>query len=124
MKKFLLRLAIVLVPFLVLLGVLTCSAYKSEMAVLERDLTCPTNILAAVVGDSRVEVYFDPDEIPWLQNFGLSASPISITAHKARIIAEQNPHLKLLIVDVWPSKFFTDLSVSYTAKKSIPEGLR
>lgn len=123
MNKFLLRLAIVLVPFLVVMGTVTQLAYKSEMAILERDLTCPTNILAAVVGDSRAEVYFDPDEIPWLQNFGQSASPFSITANKARMIAKLNHHFKLLVIDVWPHTFFSRIDVPYNASLKAPAGI-
>ena len=109
MKKFLIKLSIVLIPFLAFVGAITYCAYKTEMRILERDLTCSSNIVAAVVGDSRVEVYFDPDEIPWMRNFGQSATPFAITAQKARLVAKLNPHLRLLVVDVWPSKFFSCL---------------
>lgn len=109
MKKFILRVFAVLVPFVAVVGTIVRLAYVTELNVLKRSLTCPTNIVAAVVGDSRVEVYFDPAVMPWLRNFGLSATPFPVSAQKARLIAELNPHLKLLIVDIWPSKFFADL---------------
>ena len=109
MKKFLLKLSLVLVPFAVAVGALTPLAYKTEMRILERDLTCPSNIAAAVVGDSRVEVYFDPDEIPWLRNLGLSGTPFAITAQKARLVAKCNPDMKLIVIDIWPSLFFSCL---------------
>lgn len=116
MKRFLCRLCVVLVPFLLAICALVRFAYKEELRILEDDLTCPTNILAAIVGDSRVEVYFDPDEIPWLRNFGLSASPLPVTAHKARLIAGLNPHLRCIIIDIWPSQFFSTLKEPFSEK--------
>ena len=109
MKKFIVQVAAILVPFAAIVALLVFAAYKTEIGVLKNDLLCPTNVVAAIVGDSRVEVYFDPKEIPWMRNFGLSASPLTVTAHKARLIAGLNPHLRCIIIDVWPSKFFSTL---------------
>ena len=109
MKRFLLKSSVVLLAFAGTLCILICGAYKTELRILERDLTCPTNIVAAVVGDSRVETYFDPAEIPWMRNFGESATPLPITAQKARMVARLNPHLKILVIDVWPNNFFSCL---------------
>ena len=109
MKKFIVRLCAILAPFVAIVALFVFAAYKTEIGVLKNDLLCPTNVVAAIVGDSRVEVYFDPEEIPWMRNFGLSASPLPVTAHKARLIAGLNPHLRCIIIDVWPSKFFATL---------------
>lgn len=122
MKRFLTRLFFVIGPFVFVLSVIGLMAYKSELKLLKYDLTCPTNILAAVVGDSRVEVSFDTDEIPWLQNFGLSAAPFLITAHKARLIAELNPHIRLIMIDIWPDKFFSNITDADTDNSFIPDG--
>ena len=119
MKKFIIRVLAILSPFAAIVATLVFSAYKTEIGVLKNDLQCPTNIVAAVIGDSRVEVYFDPEVLPWMRNFGLSATPISITAHKARLVAEQNPHLKCIIIDVWPSKFFSTLKKPFT--EAVPD---
>ena len=116
MKRFLCRLCAVFIPFVLAMYVLMRLAYKEELRILKDDLTCPTNILAAIDGDSRVEVYFDPAEIPWLRNFGLSASPLPITAHKARLIAGLNQHLRCIIIDVWPGNFFSTLRVPFHDK--------
>lgn len=106
MKRFIIRLSLLIVPLSLLGGVLLVLAYRSEMSALRRSLTFSNEIRAAVVGDSRVEVYFDPDEIPWLANCGQSATPFQITAAKAKIIVEQNPNLEFIVVDFWPSKLF------------------
>ena len=111
---------LVLVSFAFSVGCLSYLACKSEMHTLKHDLLCQTNILAAVVGDSRVECYFDPGEIPWLRNFGLSATPFSITAHKAKLIVDLNKQLQFIIVDVWPLQFFSSLDVPFAA--SVPYG--
>ena len=113
MKRFLLRLGLILGPFLALLGILVHVAYHMEMDALRRDLTCSTNIVAAVVGDSRVEEFFDCEEIPWLANFGLGATPFEVSAHKARLIVDCNPHLQLLVIDVWPGSFFARVDRPY-----------
>ena len=105
MKNFLIKLALFTFPAVGLLAVLTRIAYVTELSILESDLTLPTNVVAAVVGDSRVEVYFDPREIPWLRNYGQSATPFRITAEKARMIADLNPNLELLVIDIWPYQF-------------------
>ncbi len=108
MKRFVIKLSVVVVPFIALLAILFRVAYVAELNLLKKDLTFPPGIRAAVLGDSRVEVYFDPDEIPWLRNCGQSATPFEITAHKAKLIAELNPNLELIIIDMWPSKLFAD----------------
>lgn len=118
MAKFIVRALFVLCPIAVLTVLLVSVTYRTELEVLKNDLRCPTNIVAAVVGDSRVEVYFNPEDIPWLRNFGLSATPFVVTAHKARMIAEQNPHLGLIIVDVWPGTFFSSLDVPFAVSAS------
>ena len=105
MKKFLIKLALFAFPAVGLLAGVTRIAYVTELSILESDLTLPTNVVAAVVGDSRVEVYFDPREIPWLRNYGMSGTPFRITAEKARMIAELNPNLELLVIDIWPYEF-------------------
>ncbi len=91
--------------FVVLFVVLLRLAYVTELDLLKRDLTFPRGIRAAVVGDSRVEVCFDPEEIPWLKNCGLSATPFEITAQRAKLVAELNPELEVIIVDIWPDRF-------------------
>ena len=121
MKKFIFRLSLAICPFAFALGTLLRIVYQSELDVLKHDLTCPTNILAAVVGDSRVETYFDPEEIPWLRNFGQSATPFTVTAHKAKLIAELNPHLKLVIIDIWPDQFFSNIDKPYGP--GVPDGI-
>lgn len=113
MRKFIVRISLVLFPFLGMLGILTFVTYKEELHVLERDLTCPTGVVAAIVGDSRVEYVFDPEEIPWLMNYGQSGSPFQVTAQKARIIANQNPNLQFLAIDIWPRWFFDDVNESF-----------
>ena len=80
MKKFLIKGIFVFLTFALVLCVMTRMAYKSEFKRLKRNLTFPKNILAAAVGDSRVEVYFDPDEIPWMRNLGMSAMPFTVSA--------------------------------------------
>ena len=122
MKKFIVKLCLILCPVAVAICALTYVAYESELQILKRDLTCPTNIVAAVVGDSRVEVYFDPAEIPWMKNFGISAAPFSLTAQKARLVAQLNPSLKLLVIDVWPAKFFQGISRPIEAASAVPYG--
>jgi len=108
MKKFLVRLSLVLVPYIIVVLSVIRLSYTTELQILKRDLTFPTNVVGAVVGDSRVEVYFDPAEIPWLKNCGQSATPFQVSAHKAKMIVEQNPHLKVMVVDFWPSKMFDE----------------
>ena len=120
MKKFLIKLALFAFPAVVLLAVLTRIAYVTELSILESDLTLPTNVVAAVVGDSRVAEYFDPAEIPWLRNYGLRGSPFQITAEKARMIVELNPNLELLVIDIWPSKF---LETNHPFGSSAPYGV-
>ena len=95
-------------PFLVVLAILIRVAYVTELNLLKKDLTFPPGIRAAVLGDSRVQTFFDPDEIPWLRNCGQSATPFEVTAHKAKLIANLNPDLELIIIDMWPSQFFND----------------
>ena len=114
MKKFLIKGIFVFLTFALVLCVMTRMAYKSEFKRLKRNLTFPKNILAAAVGDSRVEVYFDPDEIPWMRNLGMSAMPFTVSAKVAKLSAILNPDLKLLVVDVWPDKFFENLSCPYS----------
>lgn len=123
MKKFIVKLCLILCPAAVAICALTYAAYESELRILKRDLTCPTNIVAAVVGDSRVEVSFDPDEIPWMKNFGKSASPFFLTAQKARLVAQLNPSLKLLVVDVWPSRFFANINKPIEVASPVPYGI-
>lgn len=104
MKKFVVRLLLAVIPFIALLAVLVRVAYLTELDLLKRDLTFSPEVRAAVVGDSRVEGSFDPDEIPWLRNCGQSATPFAITAQKAKLIAELNPRLEFIVVDVSPGQ--------------------
>lgn len=102
---------------------LVVTAYRTELDVLKADLTFPTNILAAVFGDSRVETSFDEKEIPWLKNCGQSATPFQVTAEKVKIAAEMNPNLKLFIIDVWPHKFFEDKDDRHPFWPVVPNGV-
>lgn len=106
MKRFVIKLFVVMVPFVVLFAILSCVAYTTELGLLKKVLTFPVVIRAAIVGDSRVEQYFDPEEIPWLKNCGQGGTPFEITAQKAKLIAELNPNLELIVIDIWPDKFF------------------
>lgn len=108
MKRFLIKLSIVMMPFMAVLAILIRVAYVTELNLLKKDLTFPPGIRAAVLGDSRVATTFDPDEIPWLRNCGKPAIPFEITAHKAKLIAELNPNLELIIIDMWLSDFWGD----------------
>ena len=105
MKKFLLKISLVLVPFAFSICCLAYLAYNSEVQIFESDISCPTNVLAAVVGDSRVNKGFDPTEITWLRNFGSAGMSFMTTMEKAKRIARLNPNIKLLIIDVNPGRF-------------------
>lgn len=94
-------------------------SYKTELAILKKDLTCRPAVVAAVVGDSRVETVFDPEEIPWLANFGKGGASFSITAQRARIVALCNPNLRFMMIDVNPSRFFRE-SLSVPLAKQNP----
>lgn len=106
MKRFIVRLAAVLLPFIGIVLGISVFSYRMEWRVLENDLRCLPEIRAVVVGDSRAEVYWDPSVIPWLRNCGQSATPFQITAKKAKMLVELNPHLELVVIDIWPSKLF------------------
>lgn len=113
MKRFIIRLSSFAIPLFLAGGILLCLAYKYEINSLRESLTFASDIRAAIVGDSRVEVYFDPDEIPWLANCGQSATPFQVSAAKAKIIVEQNPNLEFIVVDFWPSKLFENAKRSF-----------
>ena len=124
MKKFLLDICRIPLAFALAIAVLSCIAYRTEMKAVRRAFACPPNVLAAAVGDSRVETAFDPEEIPWLRNYGKAAMPIGVTAQKAKLIVECNPSLQLLVVDIWPKQFFSDLSKPFASNGlPAPKGL-
>ena len=106
MKRFILNLFIVVLVALGLLGGLVRLTYVVEFSALKAELSIPTNQVAVVVGDSHVEVLFDDGELPWLRNFGLSGMPFEATAKKAKLLVECNPHLQLMVIDIWPTEFF------------------
>lgn len=118
MKKFLKRIFAISVLSAIFVAAMVPVSYFTEMRLLKRDLTLKPGNYAAIVGDSRVEVYFDPLHMPGWKNFGYSGMPFAITAQKARLIAAQNPDLKCLVIDVWPNKFFERLDVPF---ESVPE---
>lgn len=106
MRRFVVRLLLAVVPFVALLVALVRIAYLTELDLLKRDLTFSPEVRATIVGDSRVEGSFDSGEIPWLQNCGKSGMPFAVTAQKAKLIAELNPKLELIVIDVSPGRFF------------------
>lgn len=105
MKRFLLRCLILGSIVAAIGGGVAIWAWRTEMAFLRCALRSPETQIAAV-GDSHVEVSLDPSVLPKFQNFGRSASPLIVSLIKARIICEENPQLKVLIVGVWPIRFF------------------
>ena len=121
MKRFLVRCLIFGLMVVAIGGSVAFWAWRTEMVCLRRALTCPEAQIAAV-GDSHVEVSLDPAEIPRFRNFGRSASPLIVSLIKARMICEENPQLKVLIIGVWPIRFFdfTLEDTGYYAKLCYP----
>ena len=118
MKKFLKRIFVISVLSAIFVVVMAPAAYFTEMRLLKRDLTLDPGIKGAIIGDSRVEVYFDPSHMPGWKNFGYGGMPFAITAQKARLLATLNPDLKCIVIDVWPNKFFERLDVPF---ENVPE---
>ena len=124
MKKFLVQLCLVPLPFALVVAAISWAAYKVEIKAMEREFILPEGVVAAVVGDSRAETTFDPEELPFLQNFGKSAMPLGVTLEKARMIAKANPSLKMMVIDIWPKPFFENVEKPFGSDGlAVPKGI-
>lgn len=115
MKKFICKSAVFAIVTIVTIVISTFIAYKYESSLLRRNLICDPEIKIAAVGDSLVATAFDDEGVKFLRNFGVPGDNFFSIIKRARMIADLNPNLELMVLAFSPDRFLT-----HDVEKPIP----